>query len=517
VSNPASFSNTAAATVGLWEKWLEQACEWTHHVQMPSPIELQTICRETGFVLADLESFARSRDLPPVLLLLGGGADWARDVGAVLGYSSEPPEIPDAPVAWMTQGGSIAAVKLRHGHATRDVSRKAMLSMLSGDLVRDDLLLIEEHVAGPQAWSLCWIPHPAHCARVGERPAEMDLWLAQRAAVAVSEDAPAHLRETLEEMGQKLWLTRRDDLASPDDRQRLLDELATLLGDRDEELDIRASAAWMWVAARLLEQTEDKKRSFQHALSHYELKLASSNHLLGEYRTHWIGGVRTLVEGYVQGRLTCPAMAALFDVQKSGPTVESYLAALSLPALWKKLNEHVTDRMAEFVSGLAGLATKLNLQRIPLGDVDVKWDPRTLGPRLERILVEKQIFPSGGGKRGGLVSKVTGRKQAMLDERKGQVARGTRLTVQFIETEFAAWARTLMSAMTERINIQLSAALVNEGYPDPDGLRAALPGFERLEAAIRGRRESARSPEAVTAEWLQQLAAARWIPRYHAA
>jgi hypothetical protein len=514
VSERGPFAAAAAAAARWWDNWLEVARARVHRDQIPPVLELQTICRETGCSMPELEVFARVLDQPPALLVLGADADLFTEVAAVFGYSPRLPALPDAPIVWITSGNSKARIRLSCGRIDNPLSRSALTTFLGGQLPSGDLIVIHEETAIPALWNVLWMPRPSLFSLESLTPSQIEVLVGQRAALAVADEIPQPLSDLLDSIGQKRWTVSRDSLASPDDRRRLIEEIAALTEDRPQDLELRASTAWKWLGQHLLDRIAERKRSYQLLLNQYNLKLTSTRHLLGQYRANWTGGVRTLCETYLQNRAGGNTFAHFYDPQKTGPDAESFLAALALPALWSKLEEHLTDRMADFITGLSGLATKIELSRVTLADAHANWPVRQLAPRCETVLQEKRIFPAGGGKKGRLVGSLIGRKQAVVDERRTQVNRAVRTLVQFIESEFSAWCGDLVNAVENGVTIQLAAALVNHGYADPETLQSSLHGLDRLEAAISGHRASLRTPEALTIEWLNTLLSRHWIPLY---
>jgi hypothetical protein len=514
VSAGAAFRATAEAAAGLWEEWVAAAHARTYREQTPSLLELQTICRETGCTLPELDSFSAVLDQPPAFLLCGAEPALAAEVAALLGFSVQFPETPDRSVLWWLQSGPGERTILRHGSSEREVSAQTLATLLSQDLPEGEPLEVEQTVPGSACWRLVWVPHPRHFHAPNARPRENEALLAQRAALLISEDAPAKLRTALEELNQKLWEVARGDVTTSDERRKLFAELATVLEDRPEDLELRASAAWRWLAARLLEQIAQRRQTFQQALNSHESYVATTRHLLSQYQKNWSGGLRALVQKWVQARLTAPAFTAFFDAQKPAPRPETFVAALALPGMQSRVDEFITDQMAALVAGLSGLSAKLELRRISLGEVNTQWPLRPVGARLEALLKEKRIFPAESGKRHGLVSNLTGRKQQVLDERRAQISRAARTALLFIEQEFVEWSSALVNTVEGSILIQLTAALANKGLPDPDALRSAATGLDRLEQAIHSPRETVHSPESVAAGWLRRLAGSHWIPLY---
>jgi DNA-binding transcriptional MerR regulator len=514
VSPGAAFRATAEAAAGLWEEWVAAAHARTYSEQTPSLLELQTICRETGCTLAELDSFSAVLDQPPAFLLCGADPALAAEVAALLGFTVQFPEVPDRAVLWWLQSGPGERTIFRHGSTEREVSAQTLATLFSQDLPVGEPLEVEQTVPVSACWRLVWVPHPRHFHAPNTSPRENEALLAQRAALLITEDAPAKLRTALEELNQKLWEVARGDLSTADERQKLFAELATVLEDRPEDLELRASAAWRWLAARLLEQIAQRRQIFQQALNTHESYVATTRHLLSQYQKNWSGSLRALMQKSFQARLTTPAFTAFFDAQKPSPRPETFIAALALPGMQNRVNEFITDQMAALLAGLSGLSAKLELRRISLGEVNTQWSLRTVAARLEALLKEKRIFPIESGKRHGLVGSLTGRKQQVLDERRAQISRAARTALLFVEQEFVEWSSALVNTVEGNILIQLAAALANKGLPDPDALRSAATGLDRLEKAIHTPRATVHSPESIAAGWLRRLAGGHWIPLY---
>lgn len=512
MSSPTFFSGTASAALDLYEDWVN-AAERHGGGHAPSLLELQTVCRQTGCALPDLDSYVRAgAHSKPGFLLCGGNAALATDLAGLFGYSSRLVDIPATTCVWNLEQGA-SGVRVRCGESERVVPRDDLPALIASLPAVEEMVFIEERSEQAVPWRFTWVPHPKRFHAPECTPAEIEVLLSQRASV-VLEDTPAPLQEMLEGLGQKRWVISEDQLSTDEERQRLFVEVSTLRDDRPEDLDLRAGAAWTWLAGRLLEQIAQKKRNFQQMANQYEIKLSSTRHLLSQYRKNWTGGVRSLTEAYLQNRTSGPAFAPFFDVAKPGPETTTYVAALGFPTLWTKLDEYVVDRMADFIAGLTGLAAKLELRQISLGDANARWAVRSLNSKLEAALNQKRIFPSGGGKRGGLVGNLTGRKQAVLDDRKAQILKASRLTLQSIETEFAEWAAALTTTMESGIALQLTAALANRGFSDADSLRSAAAGLDRLERIVQGEPELSHDPQVTALEWLRLLASRRWIPLY---
>lgn len=515
MSTTPPFAATSAEAARLWERWVHVARSHAHREQMPSPWELQTICRESGYTLAEIEVFAAARNPPPLLLLCGGDGALAAALAQRMGYAWEPADVPDASVVWTVTGNNTPKLRLRQGRVDQSLSRKNLDTLLSGPLPPDEIIIIDETTSAPATWRFAWMPHPRFLLRDDSLAPVIELLWSQRAAVVIS-DHPDECVTLLKATGQKLWVVQTADTAAGD-RERLVADVTTVLKDRPSDLDVRASAAWLWLRGQALERIDRDRTRSRKMLSHIEIKQHATQHLLTQYRKNWTGGIRTISESYFTNRTGSEGIADLLDPKLAGPTAETFLAAMNLPRLWSKLDEYLTDRMADFLAGLGGLAAKLELRRITLGDADARWGIRALTPKLEAALREQQVFPKTSGKRSGLVGNLTGKKQAISDERKGQIARATRVLSHTIESEFTRWCGALMASVEAGISLQLAAAAANQGLPDTDGLRTMLTGLDRLEAALRGDHAHEPSAEAVAVEWLRQLAARRWVPLYRRA
>lgn len=504
---------TAAAAALLWERWVHIAGSHAQRGHLPSPWELQTICRECGYALPELDAYAAVRSQRPLLLLCGGDANLAAMLTRELGYGWRPPEIADACLVWTLTGGHIAEIRWRQGRMDQTLSRKALDKLLSSPLPPDEVIAIDEACKAEAAWRFAWVPHPRFLLRDDSLVPVIETLFAQRAAVVVS-DHGDEVVAMLKATGQKLWIVQTADATEAEDRARLVRDVCGVQDDRQSELDVRAAAAWSWLRGRALARIERDRLRGRRSLDQIEVKQQTTRNLLTQYRKNWTGGIRTLSESHFTSRMNTGNLTELCDPKNAGPTAESFLAAMNLPRLWTKLDEYLTDRMADFLAGLGGLAAKLELRRITLGDAEARWAMRAVTPKLEAALREQQVFPKKTGRRSGFVGSLTGKKQAILDERKGQIARGSRVIAHALEAEFGQWCGALMTGVEAGITLQLAAALANQGLPDADGLRTMLSGLDRLEAALKGEMPDEQNAEAMAADWLDYLASRRWIPQY---
>jgi len=450
------------------ESWMTVARQQVSETRVPFLPQLQIQCQQIGCAFPELDSFIRaSEHAKPGFLLCGGEAALAGELATLLGHDALPP--------------------------------------------CEDSAFVQEFEDAASAWRFLWIRHPGHFHAPECRPSEIEVLLSQRAAVVVEGTLPL-VQKTLEALGQKLWVISKDQLSIEHEHQRLLAEVGTLCDDRDEDLELRAGAAWTWVASRLLKEIELKIRSCRQIANQYEVKLNAASHLLGQYRTNWTGSIRSLVEATIQSRTSSRAFGTLFDPAKPGPEASSYLAAVGLPTLWTALDQFVADRLADLVAALAGLASRLELRQIHLGDAKTRWAVRSLNRKLEVFLNNSRIFPGGGGKRGGLVGNLTGRKQAVIDERKGQIMKASRLTVQFMEAEFDEWVAALLTTVQAGIATQLTAALGDQGFSDGSRLRSTIEELEQLAQMVQDRPEVTHDPQTTALQWLRLVASRRNIP-----
>jgi hypothetical protein len=513
----APFARTAASALELLQHWEKVARSSGSAKHTPSLGMLQTACRQAGCTLPELEAYARAGAHPQTAFLLcGGDAALATEFAALFGYEADFCDVPDSPLVWSVQSGTTTSLRMHSAGVDQALTPEELPQKISALLPTGSLTTLEEHLNAEAAWRILWIPHPHRCHRDETDARIIEPLLSQRAAVVLS-GAPDSLVRMFQGLGQKLWVVTADQLTIEEERQRLLREVGTLGEDGPEQLDLRAAAAWAWLVPRLLEQMEQQKRACLQLANQYEIKLSSSRHLFSQYRKNWSGGIRSLAEAYVQNRTSGQAFAPFFDAGKAGPQTSTYVSALGLTGLMAKLDEFVVDRMADFVTGLTGLAAKLELKQVSLGEAKARWVVRTLGSKLEAALNEKHIFPSDGGKRGGLVGNLTGRKQAVLDDRKGQVLKAARLTVQLIENEFNTWSAALTSTVENGIALQLAAALAEKGYTDAEHVRQAAEGLEKLEQLIQGNPNVEQNHRGIALEWLGALAAHPQLSRYQPA
>lgn len=518
MSDTECFKGSAVAALALWDKWSVLTGEPSADAG-PSLQDLQAVCRQAGCVVPELDAYTHVKGRRPALLLCGGDNMLAEQMAALMGYEIALPEVPEACVVWGVDGGKDSEIRVRKGESEQSISRMAILDYLGSNPSDDEWYMIDERVQSSAAWRFLWVPYPKYFRTDKSRPSDLEILLSQNASVVITEQTPVPMQKLLEEMGQKYWPISQNDLTTAEERTRLLRDLSVLWDHRPQDLNLARNATWLWFTGRLTAVVSGRKREYQQVVNQYEIKLSSSRHMLTQYKKNMTNGVRTIVEAYLQNRVASQAFTAFYDAGKAGPQTDTFIGAVSLPALWTKLDEYVTDRLADFITGLAGLATKLDLQRISLGDANARWASRTLNGKLEHALNDRKIFPEGGGKRGGLVGNLTGRKQEVVDDRKAQILKAVRVLVQFIELEFQSWCGQLMNIVENGVSVQLAAALAQRGYAELDILRKSTEGLIRLESLLQGDgvADATATLPPVAAGWMNSLSDRRWIPLYHPA
>jgi len=511
MSSASNFFISAESALSLLDSLLDVSDRQARRQQIPSLLELQTICRESGYDLPDLNTFAQVRDQRPALLLCGGTAEMATGVAKQVGYTLKLPDLPDAPLAWSADSASKAGLALRHGDAERTIKPQMLETVLQGESHLTDFVIIVQRAVVKTPWRFVWVPHPKYLEQLDRSSERLAILVGQQATITVTEDTPESVIRLLHRLEQKWWPISRDEWLEPKPRELLLSELLSLMQEPEETRELRSISLWHFVATRLLDELERRKHQYQITIDQQELKLKYVRQVLGQYQRNWTNGVKSLTDTYLQQRLAGKTITEFLDPQKAGPDVETFLNAIALPSLQGHIERFVTDRMAEFVSGLEGLAAKLELRRITLGEMNARWTPRTMGTRVESRLRERHIFAAGGGKRSGLVA---GKTQGIVDQRKGQITHGSRELSQAINAEFSEWCTGFTTTFEQNIRIQLAAALANQGLADAEHLRGALSGFDRLSDRIRHHRDSVSTSEAIAAEWLRRMVSRRWIPLF---
>lgn len=509
-----SFAKTTNAALGFLSGLLRLSSRHVQRESMPSVLEMLTVCRETGCKLPELECYARAVDATGVVLLCGGDYELAAVVAARLGLPARFLHAENMPIMWWVSGGPEEDIHFRHGLTETQLSREALATLIEKNLGKERLITIRQRIQADSELNFVWLPDPEVFELFADDPAVFELFLSQKLTIIADASTPAEMKDRLLGMGQLLLQLTENSTGETllNDLNGALSELREMTPDAREE---RAAALWSWLVPRLIEAIERTKQQYSLMIDKQQHKINATVHLLREYRKNWVAGIKNQADGYLQKRIRSPQFEPFYDAKAPGPENESFLSAVSVSGLRGKLNKSMTDRMAEFVAGLAALATKVELRQISLKDVDTRWNPQKLNATIETALVKNKVFTEGGGPRAGLVGSFTGKSDEIVNNRKGQIARACRFVTQAIEADFATWCDELMKQVERLVHVQLAANLVNQGLPEADTLRAALDGLDKLAAMIQGE-AGAQSiePELIVKDWLAGLTARRFIPSY---
>ena len=510
----APFQTSANAAFGLLSSLLRLSGKHAKRESMPSVLDMLTVCRETGCKLPELECYARAVDQDAIVLLCGGTSELATACAERLGLKAEFSHTEDMPVMWWVTSGPDEDLYFRHGLTETRLSHEALSTLMEKNLGRERLITIRQRVESESQFSFVWIPDPVSFESFADDPAVFELFLGQRLAIQIDSDTPESMQERLYGMGQ--YLLRTSDLAAGEELLADLDGQLKELREMDSETrEEHAAAIWSWLVPRLIEATERTQQQYSLMIDKQQHKINATVQLLREYRKNWVSGIKNQADSYLQKRIRGKQFEAFYDAKLHGPEIESFMTAVSISGLRGRLTKSMTDRMAEFVAGLAALATKVELRQISLKDVDTRWNPKELNAAIEAALIKNKVFTQGGGARAGLVGSLTGKSDEIINTRKGQIARACRFVAQAIEADFASWCDELMKRIEKLVHVQLAANLVNQNLPEADTLRTAIDGLLRLAAMIQGEaRSQTIEPESIVKDWLAGLTARRFIPSY---
>lgn len=512
MTQPKPFTHSAQAAAELFRQFVVTSRRSGAARTIPSLLHLQTICRKHGCSLPELDSFARVRDELPAFLLCGGDVHWLGALLIRLGIAYEAPPLPAASIALILTPGTAARTRIRFATGEREISASTLKTFLSNAITSDELVIVEQEVPSDADWRLIYVPEPWRLESARNNVRLSELLLSQRAACVIDDATPGWMLKALKDQGQRLWTATRADVEAGPPSPLLLDELSILLSEGMDTLEMALEPQWRWLAVRLVEQIEEQSRELQVSLDKYYGQRKVAEQTLEQYRRNWSGGIHNAIEEWMQSRLGGPAVGALIDGSKKC-TSDTFLQALGLSGLWTKLNDLLTDRMAEFVPGLSGLATRLELHRIALGDAKARWNPRGLNAIIDQTLTDKRLLPDAGDRKKGLVESLTRKKSVEAEERRAQMQRAARVVVQIIEGAFADWSDSLMREIRAGIELQLTAALANRGLPDPDSIEAAQRGLEQVKQVMLAA-PGAESNDLVQAEeLLRSLSNRRWLTR----
>jgi len=515
VSVTANMQASARSAISFLTGLLQAASRHQRRHLAPTALEMLTICRETGCKLPELEAHARAMDRAGAVLLCGGDAEQAAEIAGFLGLKGSFQAESELPIVWWVQAGEEEELHFRHGFNETRIEVEALHQLLGKDLGQERLITIHEQTKSNGQWSFAWVPHPAAVEKFLDDSALIELQVEQKIAFIVVPGSAEAMITRLEDIGQPLFQIAASGLSTGEPEIDVEAKVGGVMDGDDDEHQERIDTAWSWLQPRLLEQTEITKQQYGMMIDRQTNKLSVTSQLLREYRRNWVSGIRNETDSYLQKRTRGKAFEPFWDAKSPGPETASFITAMSVSSLRQRHAKTMTDRMAEFVAGLSALATKVELRKIPLQEMNTRWNPADLSEKIESALVKHRVFTEGGGPRAGIVGSLTGKSGEIVDTRKGQVLRAGRYVVQTVENEFAIWCDRLMRDVEHRVQVQLAADLANQGLPDADALRTAISGLDRLAKMIRGdtAQESSR-PETVAGGWLTMLSQRRLIPRF---
>lgn len=486
------FHKSAVGAYAILSTLFENAEFDSGKLAAPQLLELLTLCRETNLRLPMLEAYSKACDEAPVLTLLGGDAETAMDVARSMKLEAELLEAPDAPIMWWIEPAAKSRSLIQVGMAERELSRTALTALLGAPLPPDRLTVVKCEVKSKSQWRFAWLPDADALALQAASPGVLEALIGAHMLVVVGDDVPAPFQPWLSRPGMILRQFAATEIVRDDVRPKLLSELSAMQDHSyDEQLAVHA-ATWQFLLPLFVSQLDALRQQYTLDIDRQNMKLQTTRQTLGEYRSNWTNGMRNILDDYYSKKATGNAMAALLDPRQPGPQTGTYLQALALPSLWKRLDELLNERLGEFVQGLGALANRVDLRTISLKEMDMRWNPASLAQQIEEELIAKRIFPEGGGERSGLVGSLMGKKDDIISTRKAQILRANKSAQSVIEQGFLQWCDQLMHAVEQRVRVQIAAAQVNQGLPDIENLRMGLTGIDRLTAMLEGNREGTR-------------------------
>ncbi|MCB9367265.1 MAG: hypothetical protein H6508_08810 [Calditrichaeota bacterium] len=509
------FENSASAALAFLSDLLHQAGQDSGRVAAPHLLEMLTLCRETGLRLPVLETYSRVNDLPPAVTLIGGDANLAHDLARCFGLEARLPAVPDTPMIWWIESGTSERTFVQPGDSERELSDNALQTFLSAPLPPDRVTVLKREVPSQFVWRFAWLTDPEALALLAAWPAVMEAMLSAHVIVNIGDDVNPAFAPWFARPGVIARQFTGTEIVRDDVRPRLLSELCAMREHTYADQQAVLAATWKFILPRLVDELDARRQQYALDIDRQNIKLQTTRQMLSEYRRNWSNTIRNIVEDYFTKKESGPAFAALLDPRQPGPQAATYVQALSLNTLWKKLNEAMTDKMAEFVQGLSALATRIELRSISLKEIEVRWVPTSLGGTIEEELNNKQVFSAGGGERSGLVGSLIGKKDEITGQRKSQILRANKVALSLIDQDFVLWSDRVLHTVEQRVRVQLTAAQVNQGLPDIEMLRAGLTGIDHLTAMLEGNKQGAQvEPPKRTAAVLAGWAKRRWFRRY---
>lgn len=509
------FQKSAHSAVNFLSNLLEHADQDSGRIAAPELLELLTLCREYSLRLPVLEVFSRVCDRQPALVLLGGDAALATDLAHCMGLRADLEIIPETPILWWIEPSNRNCTLVQAGDVDHELSDVALQALLHTALPMDRVTVLKREIESESQWRFAWLPDLPGLALHAGWPSVLEAMTAAQVMIHVGEELPPAFAPWFSRPGMIARQYAATEIIREDVRPQLFSELFAMRDQSFSEQQSMHAATWHFLLPRLVDELDALRQQYTLDIDRQNMKLQTTRQLLGEYRRNWAGGVRNIMDDYFTKKITGPALAALLDPRQSGPQPSTFLQALSLTTLWKRLHELLTDKMAEFVQGLSALATRVELRTISLKEVDMRWSSNSLGAAIEEELTLKRVFTEGGGERSGIVGTLMGKKDEIVSARRAQIARANKIAQNLIEQDFLQWSERILHAVEARVRVQIAAAQVNQGLPEIENLRAGLTGIDRLTAMLEGNREGTRvEPPKRIGALLKGWTGRRWIRRY---
>ena len=511
----APFQKSAIGALSILSRLFAQAEQDTGKLQSPQLLEMLTLCRETNLRLPILEVFSKVADSGPVITLIGGQSDFAREIALQMGLEISPVDVPDTPLLWWFESGAKERTLIQVGAAERELSESALKALLSSPLPPDRVTVLHKEVPSDSQWRFAWLPDPEALAMHVGWPAVLEALVGAQIMLFVGDEAPSAFQPWFLRPGLIMRQYAATEYVRDDIRVPLLAELAAMKEQSYPEQQAVHAATWNFLLPRLVDQLDSLRQQYALEIDRQNMKLQTTRQTLGEYRRNWSNGIKNSLDDFFGKKANGQAMAALLDPKQTGPTTGTYLKALALPSLWKKLHELLTDRLGEFVPGLSALATRVSLRSISLKEVEMRWNPAALAQQIEDELDSKRSFQHGGGERSGIFGSLTGKNEEIAGARKAQITRANKTVQNIIEQDFLQWCDNVLHTVEQRVRVQIAAAQVNQGLPDIESLRNGLTGIDRLTAMLEGKRDETRAePSKRVGALLRGWSQRRWIRRF---
>jgi hypothetical protein len=502
-----SFARATTAFHELWTAWLDIARRRPTSDQAPAVLELKTICHETGCHIPELDAYARVQGKRPAFLVCGGDEEMFSDVAGKVGCNWPPVSLPESPIVWILHSGNRPGVRFWNGNESLSVTRQTLSKALSAVSREATFLSIEEDLPFLSPFDLIWMPYPKLFNNFRDIPEKLEIMLSQRASLIFEDYLSDEMNQVMAAMGQILHRTRHATLDDPDERRLVMQSVVDAAREFSDEANEQNCDQWNWVIAHIRQRIYRDKETFRMLVNDNEKKLLSIRQLMHQQSSDWPSEIRSICESYLLNRVDSPACAAMYNLRTPLPPVETFIVLLGLPALWSKLEQRVNERMSVLIPSIINLAEKFGWGRFTLGELSFRWNARDLSPKLIEYLNDNQIIQSENVPRGGLIGSLKPRKQLALDERKAMVSRAIRIITPFIESEFNQWCDTLLKSIEERVVVHMAATTSQYGYSDPESLRRAITGLDRIDKALSGGDKAPVSaPEGVVCDWMSRVA-----------